>query len=298
MLLHAQIEANKRNTLLLAALFLVFFALVGAAAGIVAFDSPVGGLILAVVVGLIYITLTTASGPRIIMAMNHAREIESEDDNPFLWNTVESLAIGARLPMPKVFIIDDPSPNAFAAGMSPQKAAVAVTTGLLERLDRQEIEAVLAHEIAHVRNYDVRLATTVIALVAAIAVVSEVAHRTMFVYRSPRQRNRRESKGSPYIYAIALIFLLLSPLIGTLIRLSISRNREYLADASGAELCRNPNALASALRKISAVDEPVQAASETCAALYISDPFKKPKRNWFATHPPVEERIRRLERMM
>jgi len=302
MLLHAQIESNKRKTVLLVGLFLLFFAAVGAAFGVVTAEDPVTGIVIASVIGVAYVLVMTRAGTQVVMAMNRAREIKSEDENPFLWNTVEALSIAARVPMPKVYIIDDPIPNAFAAGMSPQNAAVAVTTGLLDRLNRHEIEGVLAHEVAHIQNYDVRLATTAVALVAVVGILSDLGMRLLWHGGgSRRRRSNRESQGQAIVYLVALVFLLLSPLIAVFLQLAISRNREYLADASGAELCRNPGALASALRKIAAAPEPVQAASRACAALYISDPTKKRARSWaswWSTHPPVEERIRRLEQMM
>lgn len=302
MLLHAQIESNKRKTWLIAGGFLIFFTLVGASVGLLMFDNLVGGIVLAAIFGVVYIAIMMASGTKIVMAMNGAREIQSEDDNPFLWNTVESLAIGARLPMPKIYIIQDPSPNAFAAGMSPKNAAVAVTSGLLERLKREEVEAVLAHEVAHIRNFDVRIATTAIALVAVISILSDIAMRSVWYGSLGRSRSRRDSKNDnhPVMMLIALLVVLIAPLVAVLIQLALSRNREYLADASGAELCRNPMALASALRKISDIDEPVRSMAQSCAALYFADPTKKKrsKRNLFSTHPPVEERIRRLEQMM
>ncbi len=302
MLLHAQIESNKRKTWLIAGGFLVFFALVGASVGLLWFDNPVGGIVLAVIFGGIYIAIMMATGTKVVMAMNSAREIRSEDENPFLWNTVESLTIAARLPMPKIYIIEDPSPNAFAAGMSPKNAAVAVTRGLLDRLNRQEIEAVLAHEVAHIKNFDVRIATTAIALVAVISVLSDMVMRSMWYSSLGRSRNRRNSRqdNHPVMMIIALLVLVIAPLVAVLIQLALSRNREYLADASGAELCRNPMALASALRKISGIDEPVRRMAPSCAALYFADPTKKKRSrtNLFSTHPPVEERIRRLEQMM
>lgn len=346
MLLHAQIAANKRKTWLLLSVFLLLFIGAGAAFGIVVADDVWAGLVLAVPLGGRYVFLMTQVGTQVVMAMNGARQIKSEDENPFLWNTVEALAIAARVPMPKVYIIDDPSPNAFAAGMTPQNAAVAVTTGLLERLNRQEIEGVIAHEIAHIQNYDVRLATTAVALVAVIGILSDLARRMLWYWgwMGGRKRDSRGGKGSgrdaqaqALIQLVAFLFLMLAPLVALFLQLAISRNREYLADASGAELCRNPGALASALRKIAEVPEPVRAASPTCAALYFSDPLKKhagsgsgvpsqsgsqpqapsqsqsqsqfeshrqaqfqsrPRASWFSTHPPVEERIRRLEQMM
>lgn len=302
MLLHAQIESNKRKTWFIAGGFLAFFALVGASVGLLWFENPVGGIALAVVFGGIYVAIMMATGTKVVMAMNGAREIRSEDENPFLWNTVESLAIAARLPMPKIYIIEDPSPNAFAAGMSPKSAAVAVTQGLLDRLKREEIEAVLAHEVAHIKNYDVRIATTAVALVAVISILSDIVMRSMWYSSLGRSRNRRNHRQDhhPVMMIIALLVLLIAPLVALLIQLALSRNREYLADASGAELCRNPMALASALRKISGIDEPVQRAAHSSAALYFADPLKKKRsrKNLFSTHPPVEERIRRLEQMM
>lgn len=302
MLLHQQIASNKRRTWLLVGIFLLLFVAAGAAFGLVTADEPVFGIVVAGIVGALYVLLMTSAGTRVVMAMNRAREITSEDENPFLWNTVEALAIAARVPMPKVYIIDDPSPNAFAAGMTPQNAAVAVTTGLLDRLNRQEIEGVIAHEVAHIQNYDVRLATTAVALVAVIGILSDLAMRMLWYTggRHSRRRNDRDNQGQAVVQLVAALFLLLAPLIALFVQLAISRNREYLADASGAELCRNPGALASALRKIAQAPEPVQAASRTCAALYISDPAKKARArtNWFSTHPPTEERIRKLEQMM
>lgn len=298
MLLHAQIESNKRKTWLLGLIFLILFVAAGGAIGVATFGSIEIGVVIALVLGIIYIAIMTAAGTKVVMAMNRAEEITSEDDNPFLWNTVEALAIAARVPMPKVYIINDPSPNAFAAGMSPSNAAVAVTTGLLERLNREEVEAVLAHEMAHVRNYDVRIATVAIALVAVLGILSDFAIRMMWFSGGSSNRGRRsDDRGNPYIQLIALVLIVLSPLIASFVQLAISRNREFLADASGAELCRNPQALASALRKISSIGLPMENVSNTCASLYFTNPLKK-RRALFSTHPPTEERIRRLEQMM
>lgn len=226
------------------------------------------------------------------MSMNHAREIRSKEEHRFLWNTVENLAMVARIPMPKIYIINDPSPNAFATGMSPKTGAVAVTTGLMERLNREEIEGVLAHEVAHIRNFDIRLATIALALVAVIAVVSDLGSRMIFY-----ARGGRDKKQHPVVLVIALLLLVLSPIIATMLKFAISRNREYLADASAAELTRNPNALASALEKITGVREPVREASNASAPLYFADPLKKKMSGLFSTHPPSKERIKRLRTM-
>ena len=195
-------------------------------------DSIAVGIVIAAVLGAVYVFIMSKAGTQVVMAMNRAREIKSEDDNPFLWNTVEALAIAARVPMPKVYIIDDPSPNAFAAGMSPQNAAVAVTTGLMERLDRQEIEGVIAHEIAHIQNYDVRLATMAVALVSVIAILSDLARRMLWYsgWMGGRKRDSRGGKGSgrdaqaqALIQLVAFLFLMLAPLVALFLQLAISR---------------------------------------------------------------------------
>src|SRR5690554_5031572 len=224
MLLHAQIEANKRKTVLLVSVFLLLFVAAGGALGVVLWDNEVMGIVVAALLGVLYVLLMTSQGTQVIMALNRAREIKSEDEHPFLWNTVEAMAIAARVPMPKVYIIDDPSPNAFAAGMKPENAAVAVTTGLLERLNRQEIEGVIAHEVAHIQNYDVRLATTAIALVAVIGILSDMARRMLW-YSGGRRGSRssgRGGQGHAVVQVAALLLILLAPLVATLVQLAIS----------------------------------------------------------------------------
>lgn len=291
MLLHQQIESNKRKTVLIVFFFILFVLTVGAAITYLQMNDWIVGAVLAGVFALIYTGVMLFSSTRVVMAMNHGREIVKED-HPFLWYTVENLAMVARIPTPKIYIIEDPSPNAFATGMSPKDGAVAVTTGLLDRLNREEVEGVVAHEIAHIKNYDIRLATIAIALVSVIAIISDIGMRFAFFRGNNRNKNQ-----NPIILILSLLLILLSPLIATLIRLAISRNREYLADASGAELCRNPYALASALEKISKTGEPVRKASEASAMLYFADPLKKKMAGLFSTHPPTEERIRRLQGM-
>lgn len=290
MLLHKQIESNKRKTVLLVLFFILFVLLVGASASYVQVGEPLWGAVFAGILAIGYTLFMLLSSTRVVMAMNHAREVKKKEDHPFLWHTVEGLALAARIPAPRIFIIQDPSPNAFATGISPKNGAVAVTTGLMERLNREEVEAVLAHEVAHIKNYDIRLATVALALVSVIAIVSDFGSRILL-------SGKRNRNVHPIIYIAALVLLILSPFIATLIRLAISRNREYLADASGAELCRNPYALASALEKISGIRVPVKEASNTSAMLYFSDPLKKKMIGLFSTHPPSEERIRRLRGM-
>ncbi|TSB45808.1 zinc metalloprotease HtpX [Alkalicoccobacillus porphyridii] len=291
--LYQQISRNKRKTVLIVSGFVFFILAVGAAITYTYIGDYISGIVLAAVLGGVYTLFMLSSSTNVVMRMNHAREVRSADDHAYLWNTVDSLSLVAQIPQPRIFIIQDASPNAFAAGTSPKKAAVAVTTGLLDRLNREELEAVIAHEIAHVRNYDVRLATIAVALVSAIAILSDIGARSM-MYGS---RGRRDNKQNGIILLISFILILLSPVVATLIRLAISRNREFLADATAAELTRNPNALANALRKITQSNQPVKEASSTSASLYFADPLKKKAAGLFSTHPQPEERIKRLESM-
>jgi heat shock protein HtpX len=291
MILYKQIERNKRNTVFIVVGFIIFVLAVGASLTYISIGEYYSGMILAGIIGGVYTGMMLLSSTNVVMRMNHAKEIKSKNDDPFLWHTVENLALAARIPMPKIYIIQDQSPNAFATGTSPKKGAVAVTTGLMNRLNREEVEGVLAHEVAHIRNFDIRLATIAVALVSAVAVLSDLGARMMFLSRN------RNQKQHPAVLILALLLLILAPIVATLIRLAISRNREFLADASAAELTRNPLALASALQKISGVETPVREASSTSAPLYFADPLKKRAANLFSTHPLPTERIRRLQNM-
>lgn len=292
MLLYEQIERNKRNTVFIVLFFIIFVAIVGAAFSYLLAGDYILGAIFTLLFALIYTGIIILSSSKVVMSMNHAKEVRSKEEHRFLWNTVENLAMVAKIPMPKIFIINDPSPNAFATGISPKTGAVAVTTGLMERLNREEIEGVLAHEVAHIRNLDIRLATIALALVAVVAIISDMGSRMIFY-----ARGGRDKKQHPAVLVIALFLIILSPLIATLLKLAISRNREYLADASAAELTRNPHALASALEKITGVKEPVREASNASAPLYFADPLKKKMSGLLSTHPPSKERIKRLRSM-
>lgn len=253
------------------------------------FGDWVSGAIVSLVAMVIYVPIVISSSTGIVMKLNHANEIETKDEFPQLWNIVESLSMVARIPVPRIFVINDPSPNAFATGSKLENSAVAVTTGLVEKLNREELEAVIAHEIAHVKNRDVLLTTVSLALVSIVAFLSDMGSRIVF------------SKGSdnrnPILMIVALVLLILAPIIAMGIQLGLSRNREYLADAQGAELCRNPQALASALQKITEDDDPIEEISKASAAMYFADPFKKKATSLLSTHPPAEERIKRLLEM-
>ncbi|MCT4787301.1 zinc metalloprotease HtpX [Exiguobacterium aestuarii] len=295
MLLYEQIRKNKVKTVFIVTGFVLFVLLVGAAISYVNYGDAIPGLIFTPIFSLFYVGIVIMSSTNIVMKMNRAQEVTSVEEHRFLWHTVENMAMVARIPMPRVFIINDSSPNAFATGLKPEKAAVAVTTGLLERLSREEVEGVIAHEVAHIKNYDVRLSTVTLALVSVIAIMSDIGSRMLF-FRSI-SGGRRDQNQNPIFLIIGLVLLVLAPLIAMLINMAISRNREFLADASGAELTRNPDALASALEKIANVETPVEQASSASAPLYFSDPLKKKVSGLFSTHPDPVERISRLRQM-
>lgn len=292
-MLYQQIEQNKRKTVLLMLLFTVIVAGIGWGIGYLVNGDYLSGLIIALVILAFYVPMTYMTATAQVLSMSGAREIQKED-HPMLFNIVEELSLAARIPTPKIYIVDDPAPNAFATGIKPEKGAVAFTTGLLERLNREEIAGVAAHEIAHIRNYDIRLMTVCIALVGVVAIIANIGTRMLFF----RGRNRNQ-KTHPALMIIALVFVILAPLAAQFVQMAVSRNREYLADASAVELTRNPVGLKNALLKISRSPEEVRHAKEATAAMYISNPFRKRKKrgSLLATHPPIESRIERLEKM-
>lgn len=242
---------------------------------------------------------------KVALATAGAHQIQKKD-NPYVWNMVENLAITAGLPMPKVYIIDDSAPNAFATGRDPKHAAIAVTTGIVKKLKNEELEGVIAHELAHIGNYDTRLMTIVVVLVGIVTLLADFALRMAFFSGG----NRESGQLALPIMIAGFVLLLLSPVFATLIQLAVSRKREFAADASGALLTRYPEGLASALEKISKDHEPLEAANKGTAHLFIANPFKdvdadgdgKPdRRSWFAglfdTHPPIEDRVKALRGM-
>lgn len=235
---------------------------------------------------------------KMVMAISRARKIK-KNDNPHLFRTIENLCIASGLPMPNIYVIDDSAPNAFATGRNPKHAAIAFTTGILQKLDKLELEGVAAHELSHVGNFDTRLMTIVSILVGTVALLADWYFRaTWFSHRDDDSR----SSSSAIFAVLALIMAILAPLISTLIQLSISRKREFLADASGALLTRNPDALADALLKISQDKEPLEVANRATAHLYIVNPLKGGEikaafANLFNTHPKLEERVKALRAM-
>lgn len=293
--MYEQIRSNKQKTFFI---ILIFFALanfISYSIGVTSFDNVYVGMIIVNVILLIYMGVSILKSTLIIMSLNKAKKIEQKD-NTFLWNTVESLSLVANIPMPSVYIIDSPNPNAFATGITPEKSAVAVTTGLLERLNREEIEAVICHELAHIANRDCLLTATFLGLLSALIFVLDIFTRT-----SCRSRNSKDKNSSGILTVVLIIVGVLAPVIGNALMGLLSRNREYLADSTAVKYCMNPNALISALQKISSDESELDSYSESCAFIYFNNPDKekrkKEKASLFDTHPPISARINRLRNM-
>ncbi|MAE13747.1 zinc metalloprotease HtpX [Candidatus Woesearchaeota archaeon] len=288
---------NNLKTYILIAGFCLFIILLGWVFGAVFFGSPIFGMSLAFIFAVVFTAIGFMSGNRMILSLSKAKEIKKKDD-PFLWNTVEGLSLAAGIPMPKVYLIKETSINAFATGRNPENAAVTITTGARERLKRQELEGVLAHEIGHILNYDIRYMMLVTILIGIVALLSDFMLHS-FLWGGGR---RREGGGGQLILiVIAIALAILAPFIAQLIRFAVSRKREYLADATGAKLTRYPFGLADALENIkNDHDKVVDTANKATAHLYIENPLRNAK-GWtnslFATHPPIDERIKRLRAM-
>lgn len=295
--IYSQISANKTKTILIVGLFVLFVTTViyiyakasGFGLGIVGITLIISGL---TSLGSYYYS------DKMILALSGAKQIK-KSDNPTLFRIVENLCIASGMPMPKIYIMNDSALNAFATGRDPKHAVVAATTGILEKLNKVELEGVIAHELSHVKNYDIRLMSIVVILVGLVALLADIFMRSLWF----EGRDVRENRNSQSIFLIiGIVFAILSPIIATLIQLAVSRRREFLADASGALLTRYPQGLASALEKIGKDKEPLEAANNATAHLYIANPFQgKEIHNWFSglfnTHPPIEERIRILRSM-
>lgn len=286
------IGANKRNSYLLIFIVLgIFLAMVWILSEV--FEFGACGYTLGFFALFVYGLTAYFAGDKIVLALSGAKEIQ-KSEYPFIYNVVEGLSIAAGIPMPKIYLIDDPSPNAFATGRDPKHSAVAVTKGLLDTMNREELEGVLAHEISHVANYDIRFMTLTVVLIGAIGLLAEIAVRS-FLWGGFRGGGGRKG-GSGVLVLIGLAFMVLAPLFAMFVRFAISRQREYLADANAAKLTRYPPGLASALEKIQKYPSGVKSASDVTAPLYISNPLKKAE-GMFATHPPIDDRIKRLRSM-
>jgi heat shock protein HtpX len=294
-----RIAVNRRNSLLLIAAFLAFIAVFGYVIGYAWIGDPVSalfGLVLAFVVGTISGLVSYYAGDRMVLAASRAREV-THDEAPQLFNVVEEMAIAGGLPMPKVYIIEDSAPNAFATGRDPEHASVAVTSGLLEKLDRDELQGVIAHEMSHVGNFDIRYAMLVGVLVGTTVLISDFFLRGLWFGGGSGGRRGGGGQAQIIMIIVAVALAVLAPIFARLLQLSISRQREYLADATAVKFTRNPKGLADALQKISGDREVLEAANRATAHLYIVNPikrFEKRAKGLFSTHPPIEERIQIL----
>lgn len=297
-MLYQQISQNKQRTVLLLVVFFLLLALIGASAGYLLVDNYVIGVTLTLIIGVIYAVSMIFQSTTLVMSMNSAREI-SESEAPDFYHIVEDMAMVAQIPMPRVFIIEDPSLNAFATGSSPKNAAVAATTGLLQVMNREELEGVIGHEVSHIRNYDIRISTIAVALASAVTLISSIGGRALWYGGGSRKRSNNNDEGLGIILLLlSLLSLVLAPLVASLVQLAISRQREYLADASSVELTRNPQGMIRALEKLKQSQPVKYPVDDASAALYINEPRKKGSfSSLFSTHPPIEERIERLQHM-
>jgi heat shock protein HtpX len=288
---YERMDENRRNSyVLIAVVFAACFAAVWGFSSMF-FDDSEAGLVFGVILAAAYIAATYFAASGMILAVSGAREAR-KGEFPYLVNVVEGLSIAAGLPAPKIYVIDDAAPNAFAVGTSPEKASVAFTTGLLSMMNRAELEGVAAHELSHIKNYDSRMATIAVAMVGLIAILSDIGLRSMFW--GGRGGGRRGGGGG-LLALVGLLIIIIAPIVAQLVRLALSRQREYLADATGAELTRYPEGLASALEKMKKAGTVVQRATDATASLYFASPLSMG--GLVATHPPLEERIKRLREM-
>lgn len=294
--MYSQIDSNKRKTYLLITIFLIFIIALGWFIGVY-LDYGYGVFAFAVIFSISTSLVSYYLGDKIALKTTGAKEI-SKSENPYVYRMVENLCITAGIQTPKVHIIDSPALNAFATGRDPEHASIALTTGIIDALENEELEGVIAHELSHIKNYDIRLMTIVVVLVGMIALIADMFWRVRFFGGSRKSDNKNEGQAGAIIMVVGLILLVLSPIIAELIKLAISRKREYLADASGALLTRYPEGLARALEKISHSSTPLAKASTATAHLFISNPFKGKKLSgFFSTHPPIENRIKELRGM-
>jgi heat shock protein HtpX len=304
--MYRAIAANKRNTVFIMIMFLIIIAAIAFAVNYIWGDGREGGygIFIAVVIGAgIYTVIQYFAAGAQALAITGARQIQKAD-NPRLYRIVENLSITTGLPMPKVYIINDPAPNAFSTGRDPKHASVAATTGILDLMDDSELEGVMAHEMGHVQNYDIRVSTIVFGLVVAIGLIADVLLRlSLFGGFGGNNRNNNNNGGgggggNPVILVLSIVALVISPILAALIQAAISRQREYLADASSAMITRNPPELESALAKLGQYGRPVARQNSSMAHMWVADPNKPGfMAKLFGTHPPIPDRIERLKKI-
>jgi len=307
---YAEESANRRNSFLLALLVVavlgVFGYVIGYAIGYGNSGDPmlwgIGALLIAVGFGVLSALGSYYGGDQLVLASSHAREV-TQEQAPQLFNVVNEMSVAAGVPMPRVYIIDDPSPNAFATGRDPQHSSVAVTSGLLQKLNREELQGVLGHELSHVRNYDIRFTLIVGVMVGSIALLAQLFLRYTFWFGGGRRSNNDNNSGggglAVVLLLVGVVLAILAPIFTAMVQMAVSRQREYLADASSVELTRNPHGLESALAKLAADNEPLHSANGATQHMYITNPLKKLGGGsaLFSTHPPIVDRINRLRQL-
>ena len=292
--MYSQITSNKRQSVVLVMVFITIIIALGYVFDMASGSGDYSGVFLAIILSFGMTMISYFQGDKIALWSSGAKPIAKEH-SPYVYRMIENLCITSGLPMPKIYIIEDPAINAFATGRKPETASVAVTTGAIEKLTNEELEGVLAHEMSHIQNYDIRFMMLVAVLVGSISILANIFLRSRWL---PRRNDREGGNLGAIFMIIGIVLAILSPIVAELIKLAISRRREYLADASGSLLTRYPEGLASALEKIAAQSQPMANANNATAHLFFANPFSGKKiSSFFSTHPPIEERIKKLRGM-
>jgi len=297
--MYNEITANKRRSIILTMIFIAIIIGLGYIYSRAMGDYTYSGVWIAIIISLVSTSISYFQGDKIALWSSGARQI-SEEENKYVYRLVENLCITNGMPIPKIYIIDDPSINAFATGRKPELASIALSTGAIQKLENEELEGVIAHELSHVKNYDIRFMTLVAVMVGAISILSQIFLRSRLFFGSGRNDNNREGGGqiAGVLMIVGIVLAILSPIIAELIKLAVSRRREYLADASGSLITRYPEGLARALEKIRDENMPMKNASRATAHMFLNNPFSgKSISKLFATHPPIEDRIAKLRGM-
>lgn len=284
--MYKQIAENKRNTVLIFLGFITLISIIGGGFAYI-YDDP-SIMIISTIIALIYAAIQYFFSTQLAIMMTGAKKANRRD-NRRLYNIVENLIITAGLPMPEVYIIDDPAPNAFATGRDPDHAVVAATTGLIDIMDDKELTAVMAHELSHVKNYDIRVSAIAFALVCVIGFLSDIGFRMM------RYSRKNDKENSPVGLFMIIFTAIFAPLAASIAQMAVSREREYLADISAVEITRYPEGMISALKKLEEHSRPMARQNAATEAMFINSPLRKQAVNLFSTHPPIEKRIERLE---
>lgn len=293
---YREISRNQRNSFFLVLFFVLFIGFIGF---VISYFSNYGylPLVVAVVIAVLMSFFNYYNGDKIVLSLSRARPVKKSEE-PYYYNITEALAIGAGIPMPKLYVIDEPAPNAFATGRDPKHASVAATTGLLGMMNRQELEGVIAHELSHIKNFDIKVMMLASVLAGILVLMIEFFWRLSFFGFGGGGGNR-DRRVNPVLFIVGLLLIIFAPIIARLMQFALSRRREFLADASGAKLTRYPQGLASALEKLGDYKGNMRSASTATAHLFIVNPFKR--RDWFvnlfSSHPPIDERVRRLREM-